>query len=95
MTDFQLDINLENFLKSYQTTPHATTGFPPCDLFLGPIQTRLDLLKPYLAKNVNHKQAVQKAHHDQHAKARILDAGQRIIVRNFGEGPKWLPETIS
>ena len=44
--------------------------------------------------NVNRKQAVQKAHHDLHTKARVLDVGQRVIAYNFGEGPKWLPGTI-
>ena len=58
---------LKNFLTSYRTAPHATTGVPPCDLLLRQrIRTRLDLLKPDLAKNVNHKQAVQKARHDLH-----------------------------
>ena len=39
--------------------------------------------------------AVHKAHHDLHAKARVLDVGQPVMVRNFIEGPKWLPGTIS
>ena len=69
-------------------------GVPPCDLFLGRhILTTFDLLKSDLAKNVNHKQAVQKAHHDLHAKTRVLDGGQRVMARNFGEGLKWLPGT--
>ena len=68
---------LENFLMSYRATPHATIGVPPCDLFVGRrIRTRLDLLKPDLENNVNHKQAVQKSHHDLHAKAQVLDVGQ-------------------
>ena len=81
---------------TYRTTPQATTGVPPCDLFLGRlIRTGLDLLKPDLAKNVNQKQAIQKPHHDRHAKTRVLDAGQRVTAQNFGEGPKWLPGIIS
>ena len=35
------------------------------------------------------------AHHDRHAKARVLDVGQRGMEHNFGEGSKWLPGTIS
>ena len=59
------------------------------------IRTRHDLLKPDLAKNVNHRQAVQKTHHDLHAKALVLDVGQRVMVRNFGKGLKWLPGALS
>ena len=94
MTDFQLNINSRTS-PCPTTTPHATTGLPPCDLFLGwRIWTKLDLLKPDLSRNVNHKQAVLKAHHYPYAKARVLDVGERVMVHNFGEGPKWLPVTI-
>ena len=80
---------------SYRKAPHATTGVPPCDLFLGQrILTRFDQLKPHLAKNANHKQAVQKAPHNLHAKAWVL-VGQRVMACNLGESPKWLPGTIS
>ena len=36
---------LENFLLTYLSTPHATTNVAPCDLFLGRrIRTQLDLV---------------------------------------------------
>ena len=37
----------------------------------------------------------QKAHHDLHGKARVLDVGQRVMAHNCGEGQKWLSGTIS
>ena len=75
---------LENLLMSYLTTTHAATRVPPWDLFLGRCnRTRPDLVKPDLPKNVNHKLAVQKAHHELHVKARVLDVGQRVM------GPNW------
>ena len=64
--------------------------FLPVISFWWRILTRLDLLKPDLAKNVNHKQAVQKAHHNLHAKAQVLDVGQWVMARTFGEGPNYL-----
>ena len=41
---------LASFLLSYRTTPHSTTGVPPCELFMGRhLRTRWDLLKPNLS----------------------------------------------
>ena len=51
---------LENFLLSYRTTPHATTGESPCTLFLGrQLRTRLDLMFPSIQERVEVKQADQ------------------------------------
>lgn len=42
-----LHSDLNNFLQQYRRAPHATTGEPPCKLFLGRnFRTRFDLLKP-------------------------------------------------
>ncbi|XP_077277689.1 uncharacterized protein LOC143905907 [Temnothorax americanus] len=39
--------NLNQFLQQYQKAPHAATGQPPAQLFLGRnIRTRLDLVRP-------------------------------------------------
>ena len=46
------------------------------------MRTRLDL-----AKNGNHKQAVQKTHHDLHAKERALDVDQRVMASGYQELP--------
>ena len=60
-----LQRNLENFLLVYRTTPHASTGVPPCMLFLGRnLKTRLDLLGPNMKTTVLAKQANQKKAHD-------------------------------
>ena len=60
---------LENFLLTYRSTPHATTGETPCSLFLGRIvRTRFDLLRPSLERRVGQKQVTQKEKHDQHAR---------------------------
>ena len=44
---------LQNFLMSYRSTPHATTGKSPASLFFGrPLYTRFDLLCPVVGEKV-------------------------------------------
>ena len=87
---------LQNFLLTYRSSPHATTGVPPCTLFLGrSLRTRLDLLRPDIEQKVHEKQAHQKTHHDQHAKPRQFTVGQPVMVRNLRPGPTWIPGTIA
>jgi len=59
---------LANFLLTYRSCPHATTGVSPCSLFLHrQVRTRLDLLRPAPETFVAGKQAKQKATHDRKA----------------------------
>ena len=63
-----LQHRLDNFLLSYCTTSHATTGETPSLLFLGrQIRTRFDLLWPDRERHVCSKQATQKTWHDTRA----------------------------
>ena len=84
---------LENFLLSYRTTPHTTTGTTPCSLFIGrSIRTRLD---PDIAQQVCEKQASQKHYHDKHTQGREFVVGQRVMVKNFRPGPTYVAGTIT
>ena len=48
---------LASFLLTYRTTPHATTGVPPCVLMMGRgIRTRMDLVRPNQDATVQEKQ---------------------------------------
>ena len=86
---------LLSFLLSYRTTPHTTTGATPASLFLNRhLRTRLDLLHPSVSGRVTAKQAKQKEQHDEHARTRNFTVGQRVLVRNFRDGPKWVPGTL-
>ena len=86
---------LASFLLTYRSTPHATTGKSPSQLFLKrDIRTRFDLLKPDCEKRVLEKQSHQKSSHDLRAKKREWFVGQRVMARNMRPGPNYVPATI-
>lgn len=58
----------QNFLMTYRSTPHATTGQSPASLFPGrPIRTQFDLVRPVVGEKVRVEQDRQKQCHDAHA----------------------------
>ena len=86
-----LQHRLSTFLLTYRSSPHATTGVPPCTLLLKRnLRTRFDLLNPSCEQRVFDKQSLQKSQHDRHAKERDFDIGERVMVRNLRPGPKWI-----
>ena len=86
---------LASFLLIYRTTPHSTTGTPPCELLMGrSLRTRWDLLKPDTRTSVCRRQAKQKERHDQHARTRSFYVGQSVMARNFGSGNNWISGVI-
>lgn len=91
-----LQHQFENFLLTYQTTPHATTGEAPCTLFMGlSLHTHLDLLLPCVQKKVFQKQVQQKLQHDQYAKLRELEPGQHVLVKNTrSQWSTWISDVI-
>ena len=87
---------LANFLMTYRSTPHTTTNVAPCTLFLQrEIRTRFHLLQPDPERTVCAKQAEQVTHHDQHAKQRSFQIGQKVMVKNMRPGPDWIPAVIA
>ena len=91
-----LEQSLASFLLCYRSAPHATTGVPPCTLFLNrTLRTRLDLLTPSIGARVKDKQTQQKKYSDQHRKERKLSIGQTVWARNFREGPRWVRAVVS
>ena len=57
-----LSHRLANYLLSYRSTPHSTTGVSPSSLFLHRhIRTRFDLLRPDREARINQKQSKQRA----------------------------------
>ena len=86
---------LDNFLLTYRTTPHTTTGTPPCELLMGRrLRTRWDLLKPDIERQVQWRQSKQKFRHDLHSRARWFTIGDSVMARNFRSGSAWIPGKI-
>ena len=63
---FTLQHQLQNFLITYRSTPHTTTG--QCPGFLVAGKTPAYLLQPMVGERVHGEQAHQKHHHDAHGR---------------------------
>ena len=59
-------------------------------LMSGRLRSYLDLLHPSLSHMVHRKQRCQKGQHDQHARERSIENGDRVCSRNFSGKPDWL-----
>ncbi len=90
-----LNQRLASYLLTYRTTKHATTGVPPCKLFLQrDLRTRFNLLQPDCEKSVLDKQSQHKSAHDRRSRPREWEVGDRVMVRNLRPGPDWVPGVI-
>lgn len=70
------DEHLRNFLFTYRTTPHTTTGKAPCELFLGrSLRTKLTLLKPEPRPSQSSSPAVLKG----------FKEGDKVYVRDYSD----------
>ena len=77
---------------AYRLVPQSTTGVTLAELLLGQKpHSRLDLIKPDMAKCVEDKQLQQKATHDVSAQSHTFEDGDLVHVLNFGLGEKWIP----
>ena len=78
---------LEQFLFSYSTTPHSTTGCSPAQLLVGRQRRgRLDLLHPKLEETVERAQQTQKSYFDGWSKERVFDFGANCVGAKFSDG---------
>ena len=90
-----MQTNVSRFLLNYRSTPNATTGRTPSELFLKRnIRTRLDLLKPNVPEIVTQNQSKQKYHHDKKSQMRSFKIGEHVLAQNFRGTPKWLPGVV-
>ena len=86
---------IDEFLFTYRTTPHSSTGETPCQLFLGrQLRTHYDLLYPDPGRKVRLHQASQKAHHDSCSQFRELNVGNRVSVKDARHPKEWKIGTI-
>ncbi|KAK3749146.1 hypothetical protein QZH41_009832, partial [Actinostola sp. cb2023] len=83
---------IHDFLLTYRSSPNATTGVTPAKLLFGrEVKTRLSLVLPNLASDVQSKQTKMKEYHDVHAKYREFTPGQN----NTGKGSSFNPSTAT
>jgi hypothetical protein len=93
--DGTLEMRLSRFLARYRLTPQSSTGVSPAELLLKRRpRSKLDLLYPDTSVKVHRSQALQKAQHDRHARARFFEEGDIVFVTNFGRGDARLPGEI-
>ena len=70
-------------LFAYCTAPHCTTGSSPAKLLLGrQLRTRLDLLKPNTAAQVESKRLNQKICHYNSVQPKQFEKGQSVFLVN-------------
>ncbi|XP_071092521.1 uncharacterized protein [Haliotis cracherodii] len=79
-----------------RTTPQTTTGQTPAKLLMNlRLRKHLDLTHPSVQQTVKKSQWRQKIQHDLHVKDRSMKEQDTVYVKNFGNGMKWLPGTVS
>ena len=90
-----LSDRLAKVLFNYRLTPHTTTGFSPAELLLGrKLRSRLDLLRPSLARKIRSKLVSQGRQHDTHSKYRSFQPGDLVYTKGFGRHDSWMPGII-
>ncbi|XP_044169623.1 uncharacterized protein K02A2.6-like [Acropora millepora] len=88
---------IENFLLTYRSTKHPTTGRTPSSLFLGrELRTRLPLLCPNVGEKVMDSKANQKATHGEYARTlREFFPGDRVLVKDLRKEDTWWPGSVA
>ncbi len=86
---------LQQFLLTYRTTPHRTTGETPAKLLMGRnLRTRLDLIKPKLENKVQGAQdAMMRAKHAGNS-MREFSVGQPVLARDYRGQRPWITGMI-
>ena len=91
-TSDSMNTRLAKILFSYRLAPQSTTGVSHSELLVGRrLRTRLDLVRPDIAKRVEFQ---QKASHDRTARSRTFHTQDHVFVKNQGAGKRWLPGKI-
>ena len=88
---------IENFLLTFRSTKHPTTGKTPASLFLGrELRTRLSLLRPNVGEKVMDSKVKQKGTHDVHARMlREFYSGDRVLVKDLRKEDTWWPGSVA
>ena len=81
---------LSRFLLKYRIAPHTETGVAPGELLIKRrLRTHLNQVQPRVVEHVENKQFQQMKVHNQHAKERIIKAGDNVLMRDFRKCKSW------
>ena len=82
-----LEMKLAWFLFKYQLTPQSWEFHQPSSCLAD------DFVHNLQAKVQSHQEQ-QKFDHDHHARSREFKCGDLVHVRNFSQGPMWIPGVV-
>ena len=81
-----LSEKLQRWLFTYRITPQTTTGRTPSELLMGrKLASALDLLKPNVCRHVREHQS-QMVQNSSKRHKKELEIGNKVYIRNFGQG---------
>ena len=90
-----LTTKISRILLRQHTTPHSTTGVPPCQLLMGRmIKTPMAAVFPSVQAKVLAKQGAMKKAFDLKVAPRGFELGENVYSRNYGQGSKHLPGNV-
>lgn len=79
------------FLFSFRTTPHTATAVSPAELILKrQLQTAFHLVKPDTYHRIQCYQANIEQGTNVMIPLRQFEVDDRVLVRNFGAGKRWM-----
>ena len=86
---------LSHVLFYNHITPQTTTGLSPAELLQNRhLRSRLDLIRPDVEARVVQKQFAQQSYANSRSRNRSFSVGEPVYMRNFSNGPRWIPGTI-
>ncbi|XP_043209502.1 uncharacterized protein K02A2.6-like isoform X1 [Amphibalanus amphitrite] len=93
--DVSLHLRVANWLMKQHTTASSTTGVSPAYLMFGrELKTRLQLLHPDVAGQVERRIDSQKRHYDSGRRPKSVLVSDRVYARSYGAGPAWRAGTV-
>ena len=91
-----MDSTLSDFMLSYCTTTHSTTGVFPAELlFNRKLNTGLYFVKPKLSSIINEQEQKFKDFNNRSKKLKLFYPGDNVWVRDYGKIlSKWVEGKI-
>lgn len=96
ITEGSLELKLQKVLMRYRITPQATTGKCPSELlYRRRIRSRLDQVRPNIARKVKIQQSGMTDRKNTRAKSRNFYVQDPVLAKNFAPGPTWLKGVVT